>query len=177
LIKVFIATSLDGYIADQKGSVDFLYDYPDMEGEDMGYQAFTSSIDALVMGRKTFETVLGFEIEWPYTLPVFVWTSQLREIPTSLEGKVQLISGNAVNLVQQLKNAGLYTLYIDGGKTIQSFLVEDLVDEMTLTTIPVLLGSGIPLFTPSDKSIPFMCIASQHYANGVTQRTYRRKDR
>ncbi|MEY4029012.1 MAG: hypothetical protein RJA90_197 [Bacteroidota bacterium] len=86
MIKVFIATSLDGYIADLNGSVDFLYDYPDIEGEDMGYLAFIASIDALVMGRKTFETVLGFDVDWPYDRPVFVWTTELKEVPTLLEG-------------------------------------------------------------------------------------------
>jgi dihydrofolate reductase len=177
LIKVFIATSLDGYIADLKGTVGFLYDYPDIEGEDMGYRAFTSSIDALVMGRKTFETVLGFEIAWPYTLPVFVWTSQLSEMPMALEGKVHVISGDAVSLVRQLKQLGFNSLYIDGGKTIQSFLHEDLVDEMTLTTIPIILGAGIPLFSSLNHPLHFKCIGSQHYANGVTQSTYQRQHR
>ena len=177
MIKVFIATSLDGYIADLNGSVDFLYDYPDIEGEDMGYLAFIASIDALVMGRKTFETVLGFDVDWPYDRPVFVWTTELKEVPTLLEGKVHLMSGNAENLVQQLKASGFKNLYIDGGMTIRSFLEEDLVDEMTLTTIPVLLGSGIPLFISSEKKIPFTCIASRCFSNGVTQSIYRRKDK
>ena len=177
MIKVFIATSLDGYIADLNGSVDFLYDYPDIEGEDMGYQAFIDSVDALVMGRKTFETVLSFDVEWPYDLPVFVWSRQLKKVPTSLESKVHVVSGDPVEVVNQLKTLGFNTLYIDGGLTIRSFLEEDLVDEMTLTTIPVLLGSGIPLFISSEKKIPFICIASRCFSNGVTQSIYRRKDK
>lgn len=175
MIKVFIAISLDGYIADLNGSVDFLYDYPDTEGEDMGYLEFIASIDALVMGRKTFETVLGFDVDWPYDRPVFVWTTELREVPSLLEGKVHLISGSAGNLVQQLKTSGYNNLYIDGGMTIRSFLKEDLVDEITLTTIPVLLGSGIPLFAPTNGSISFTCIASRCFPNGVTQSKYKRK--
>jgi dihydrofolate reductase len=81
LNKVFIATSLDGFIADKNGSVDFLYEYPEPEGEDMGFYNFMFGIDALLMGRKTFETVLGFGVAWPYTKPVFVWSSTLKAIP------------------------------------------------------------------------------------------------
>ena len=99
MVKVFIAASLDGYIADQYGSVDFLYQYPEPAGEDMGYYNFMSTIDALVMGRKTFETVLGFGVEWPYTKPVFVWTSHLKSVPKELEPKVQLINGNPKQII------------------------------------------------------------------------------
>ncbi|NBO49599.1 MAG: dihydrofolate reductase, partial [Chitinophagia bacterium] len=138
MVKVFIATSLDGFIADKNGSVDFLYKYPEPSGEDMGYYNFMSTIDALVMGRKTFETVLGFGVEWPYTKPVFVWTTHLKSVPKELEAKVQFINGNPKQIISKLNEMNLHHIYIDGAKTIQSFLNEDLIDEMTITTVPLL---------------------------------------
>ena len=101
MVKVFIATSLDGFIADKNGSVDFLYKYPEPSGEDMGYYNFMSTIDALVMGRKTFETVLGFGVEWPYTKPVFVTSSSEvygKNISDSLKESDDRILGSPVTL-------------------------------------------------------------------------------
>lgn len=174
MVKVFIAASLDGYIADQHGSVDFLYKYPEPAGEDMGYNQFMSAVDALVMGRKTFETVLGFGVEWPYTKPVFVWTSQLKSVPKELEAKVQFIHGHPKHIISKLNEMNLHHLYIDGAKTIQSFLNEDLIDEMTITTIPLLLGSGIPLFNDITKEIKFKGVESKTYSHGVIQSIYKR---
>jgi dihydrofolate reductase len=174
MVKVFIAVSLDGYIADHHGSVDFLYKYPEPEGEDMGYHHFISTIDALVMGRKTFETVLTFGVEWPYSRPVYVWTSELKDIPSSLKDKVYLINGTPASIVEELSSLNHINLYIDGGKTIQSFLNEDMVDEMIITTIPVLLGSGIPLFSNTNKPLYFNCIESRSFSHGVTQSRYKR---
>jgi len=174
MVKVFIAASLDGYIADQHGSVDFLYKYPEPKGEDMGYNNFMSTIDALVMGRKTFETVLGFGVEWPYTKPVFVWTSHLKSVPKELEPKVQLINGNPKQIISKLNEKNLHNIYVDGAKTIQSFLNEDLIDEITITTIPSLLGSGIPLFNDIFKAIYFEGVASKTYSHGVIQSVYKR---
>ena len=174
MVKVFIATSLDGFIADQKGSVDFLYKYPEPSGEDMGYYNFMSTIDALVMGRKTFETVLGFGVEWPYTKPVFVWTTHLKSVPKELEAKVQFINGNPKQIISKLNEMNLHHIYIDGAKTIQSFLNEDLIDEMTITTVPLLLGSGIPLFNDISKEIKFEGVESKTYSHGLIQSVYKR---
>lgn len=174
MVKVFIAASLDGYIADQGGSVDFLNKYPEPTGEDMGYYNFISTIDALVMGRKTFETVLGFGVEWPYTKPVFVWTTHLKSVPKQLEAKVQLINGNPKQIISMLNEQNYQNIYIDGAKTIQSFLNEDLIDELTITTIPLLLGSGIPLFNDISKAIYFEGIESKTYSHGEIQCVYKR---
>jgi len=173
--KVFIATSLDGFIADKNGSVDFLYKYPEPEGEDMGYYQFMSSIDALLMGRKTFETVLGFGVAWPYTKPVFVWSSTLVAIPEDLNGKAFLIKGTPTELITQVNAMGHHHLYIDGGRTIRAFLEEDLIDEMIITTIPVLLGDGIPLFGHKGDMILFRCEESKCFSHGVTQSRYIRQ--
>lgn len=75
--SVFIATSLDGFIADKNGRIDWLHSIPNPENDDMGYVKFEEKIDALVIGRGTFETVLGFDVDWPYHKPVFVLSNKL----------------------------------------------------------------------------------------------------
>jgi dihydrofolate reductase len=167
--KVFIATSLDGYIADSKGKIDFLYSYPDPADSDMGYAAFMKEVDAMLMGRKTLETVLGFGIEWPYTIPVFVWSSTFTKVPAGLEDKVHLVSGTTKEVLNAVHSLGHSELYIDGGQTIQSFLQEDLIDEMIITTVPILLGAGIRLFGKIDSPLHFSCIESNHFSNGLGQ--------
>jgi dihydrofolate reductase len=143
---VYIATSLDGFIADKHNNIDWLHDIPNPEGSDLGFSEFMSRIDALVMGRNTLEIVLSFDIDWPYDKPVFVLSNTLNSVPSKLEGKVFLINGELQDVVKKLAIKGYHNLYIDGGKTIQNFLKEDLIDEMIITTIPTLLGGGIPLF-------------------------------
>lgn len=169
LNKVFIATSLDGFIADASGQVGFLDTFPMPEGDDMGYYAFIAQIDAILMGRKSFESVLGFGVEWPYTKPVFVWSSTLREVPEQLSSKVKLVSGGLNEILQTIHDAGYLNLYVDGGQVIQSFLRQELIDEMTITTIPVLLGAGIPLFGPLNEMIKFTCVHSKVYETGLVQ--------
>ncbi len=137
--KVFIATSLDGYIADKNGEIDWLHSIPNPDNLDLGYGEFTSQIDALVMGRTTFETVCGFDMEWPYEKPVFVLSNSLNTIPDEYKGKVELVKGDLKKVIEEIHSKGFNNLYIDGGKTIQSFLKEDLIDEMIITIIPYLL--------------------------------------
>lgn len=173
--KVYIATSLDGYIADQNGGLDWLHSIPNPENSDMGYADLTASIDALVMGRVTFETVCSFDIDWPYQKPVFVWSRTLKEVPVSLKDKVYLVKGTVGEILEQIHQKGFYKLYIDGGKTIQSFLKEDLVDRMTITIIPKLLGGGFPLFAELPSILDFECIDTQLFSNQVVQNTFVRK--
>lgn len=144
--SVYIATSIDGYIADKEGKIDWLHSVPNPENSDMGFGAFTATIDALVMGRNTFETVCGFDIPWPYEKPVFVLSNRLKTIPDDLKEKVFLVNGTLTEVLSKIHALGYKRLYIDGGTTIQSFLREDLVDELILSTIPVVLGGGVPLF-------------------------------
>lgn len=172
--KVYIATSLDGFIADTNGKIDFLDTFPFPENDDMGYNQFMSQVDAILMGRKSFETVLAFGVEWPYSKPVFVWSQTLQAIPDDLGDKVKLICGKVNEVLEHIHQAGYVSLYIDGGKTIQSFLREDLIDEMIITTIPVLLGGGVPLFGELDSLLKFSCVDSKVYANGVVQSRYAR---
>jgi len=172
--SIYIATSLDGYIADKNGGIEWLDTIPIPENEDMGYMEFTNRIDALVMGRATFETVLGFDVEWPYKKPVFVLSNSLNEIPESHKGKAYLIKGTLAEILEQIHKKGYVRLYIDGGITIQSFLKEDLIDEMIITTFPVLLGGGSRLFSELPKELEFDLVKSKVYFNQLIQQHFSR---
>jgi len=171
---VFIATSLDGYIADSHGGLDWLNSVPNPEQLDMGYEKFIGRVDALVMGRKTFETVCGFEGDWPYSKPVFVMSGTLDAIPEEYRGKATLINGRLTQVLGEIQDKGYHRLYIDGGVTIQNFLNEDLIDEMIITTIPVLLGGGSPLFSILPKELKFNLVESKVFLNEIVQNTYHR---
>ena len=173
--KVFIATSLDGFIADKNGDIEWLHSIPNPDGSDMGYGAFFSQIDALVMGRTTFETVCGFDMDWPYEKPVFVLSNTLTNVPDEYKGKAEIVNGTLIEILTKIYSKGCYQLYIDGGKTIQSVLKEDLIDEMTITIIPYLLGGGTPLFTETPKRLAFECVESKIYLDKVVQNYFVRK--
>lgn len=144
--KVYIATSLDGYIADKNGEIDWLNMVPLTEEAQAAFTDFMDTIDALVMGRNTFEMLTSFGGEWPYNKKVFVVSNSMNSIPYGYEDKAELIKGSPTEIVSKLNQKGYKDLYIDGGKTIQNFLKEDLIDEMIIATIPILLGGGKPLF-------------------------------
>lgn len=172
--KVFIATSLDGYIAEADGKIDFLHAYPDPVNEDMGWDRFIGGVDAILMGRRTYETVIGFGIEWPYNIPVFVWTSTLNETAAGLEEKVKLISGDTRQVIDLIHQLGYTRIYIDGGQVIQALLAEDLIDEMIITIIPILLGAGIRLFGDPGRPLMFKCTEARTFSNGTMQSKYER---
>ena len=174
MISVFIAQSIDGFIADKDGGLDWLQSVPNPTNDDMGYNAFLQRTDAIIMGRTTFEMVCGFDIPWPYTLPVFVLSTRLTEIPTKAQGKAEIIRGELKSIIETLKRRGLQNLYIDGGATIHGFLQENLVDELIITTIPILLGDGIPLFRQSSQQFNFHIHASEVFLNAIVQTSYRR---
>jgi dihydrofolate reductase len=167
--KVFIATSLDGYIADLDGKIDFLDTFPEINQIDSGYHSFLEKIDAILMGRKTFETVCGFGIDWPYKKPVFVISNTLSEIPEKYKGKVELANGTLPEIMALLQRKGFGRLYIDGGKTIQSFLQADFIDELVVTVVPILLGKGIPLFGPLESSLTFECKKTTLFLEKIVQ--------
>lgn len=170
--KVFIATSIDGYIADRKGGIDWLHSIPNPEGIDMGYGDFMAQVDAIILGRTTFETVCGFDIAWPYQKPVFVLSNSLTTIPEKYKGKAELVKGTLGEILETIYEKDCFTLYIDGGKTIQSFLEEDLIDEMTITTIPYLLGGGTALFADLPKRLEFECVKSQVFLGKIVQNQF-----
>lgn len=173
--SVFIATSLDGYIADKNGGLDWLQMVPNPDQKDLGYEKFINEIDALIMGRSTFETVCGFGVDWPYTKPVFVLSNTLKIIPNEYKGKAEIVSGSLSEVLDAIHNKGYKKLYIDGGATIQSFLKEDLIDELIISAIPVLLGGGIPLFGIHENRLEFEFVKSELYLDAITQVSYKRK--
>ena len=165
--SVFIATSLDGFIAREDGGLDWLPEAP----EPHGYDEFMATVDAVVMGRKTFEIVLGFGA-WPFTKPVIVLSSTLTEIVAPDGAVCEAMSGTPREIVERLTERGMTHLYIDGGVTIQRFLEAGLIQRMTITRIPVLLGSGIPLFGPLSRDVRWEHIATRAYPSGIVQSEY-----
>ena len=172
---VYIAKSLDGYISDRNNGLDWLHAIPNPDQIDMGYFALMDRIDALVMGRNTLDVVLGFDGAWPYTKPVYVLSNTLTEVPENVADKVFLVKGSLTEILETIHSNGHHHLYIDGGKTIQSFLAEDLIDEMILTTMPILLGGGARLFDELPQEISFKHVKSEVFLDAVTQDTYQRK--
>ncbi len=172
---VFIATSIDGYIADRNGNLDWLDDIPNPNQDDMGYYQFYEGMDALVMGRKTFEKVLSFDVDWPYDKPVFVLSNSLSKIPATYSDKAFLLQGNVTQVLSNIHHKGHQNLYIDGGYTITKFLEEDLIDEMIITTMPIILGAGIPLFGKITQSSDWQLNQTQTFLSQVVQNHYTKK--
>jgi len=170
--SAYVATSLDGFIARENGDLDWLPAGSGDDGEDYGYQAFMGSVDVLVMGRNTYEKVLTFA-EWPYgDKTVVVLTSRLLEVPGHLSSSVSSMSGAPAEVVRRLAERRARHLYVDGGKTIQGFLRAGLLHQLTLTRVPVLIGSGIPLFGPLRGDIRLRHIETRAFANGLVQSKY-----
>ena len=171
--SAFIATSLDGFIARPDNSIDWLEDASSDATEDYGYEAFVHSVGCVVMGRKTFERILTFP-EWPYQHQrAIVMSSTLESLPKSLGEQVQLYNGNVTDLMQLLDAEGETHLYIDGSRVIQAFIAARLLTDLTITTIPLLIGEGISLFGgPLPKDTRLTHIATKAYQNGFVQSQY-----
>jgi dihydrofolate reductase len=166
--SVFIATSLDGFIARQDGALDWL---PVNGGEPHGYTEFMATVDALVIGRKTFETVLTFDA-WPYEKPVVVLSTTLTEVKAPDGVVCEVMAGTPQEIVTRLSQRGLRHLYIDGGVTVQGFLRAGLIQRLIITRIPVLLGSGISLFGSLSHDIRLEHVATRSYPSGMVQSEY-----
>ncbi|ADG69527.1 bifunctional deaminase-reductase domain protein [Planctopirus limnophila DSM 3776] len=173
--SVFIATSLDGYIAREDGRIDWLEEAHRSAppGDDFGYQEFFDTVDVLILGRKTFETVWGFP-EWPYgEKRVVVLSQTLHQLPADCPPSVRIASQAPAEIVKSLERESFRRAYVDGGSTIQSFLAAGLVSDLTITSIPILLGSGIRLFGPLPEDLPLIHESTRAYPNGFVQTTYR----
>lgn len=166
--SAFVGTSLDGFIARPNGDLDFL---SPGDAEAHGYKEFMASVDALVIGRHTFETVLGFG-SWAYgKKPVFVLSTQPLA-PAPPDAVVERLSGDPADIVRQLAARGIRHIYVDGGITIQRFLAAGLIDRLIITRVPVLVGEGIPLFGPVPRDILLKHVATRQYASGLIQSEY-----
>lgn len=172
---VYIATSLDGYICDPDGSLDWLNTIPIPEGDDLGFSTFMERVDAVVMGRVTFEAVLGFGSGWPYPLPGIVLSTTMKFAPQEVAEHVQIARGSPNDIVVLAQGQGFENLYVDGGKTIQRFLVDDLIDELIITEIPLLLGGGERLFGQLGKRLAFELIGTEVLLGQLVKKHYRRK--
>jgi dihydrofolate reductase len=166
--SVFIGTSVDGFIARPNGNLDFL---PPGGGEPHGYEEFMATVDALIIGRKTFDTVLTFDA-WPYgEKRVFVLST--RPLPTTPPGAVvERMSGAPTDIVLQLCARGIRHAYVDGGITIQRFLQAGLIQRLIITRVPVLIGEGIPLFGALPHDIILEHVGTRQYASGLVQSEY-----
>lgn len=170
---VFIATSLDGYIAREDGSLDWLLSRDESEESDYGYADFMASVDTLVMGRKTFETVRGFGV-WPYaTKRVVVVSSGAPTVPGELKPAPEVLALAPEDLLRYLGESGSRRVYVDGGQTIQRFLRAGLIHELIITRVPVLIGSGRPLFGELPGDVELAHVETQVFANGLVQSRYR----
>jgi len=170
--SVYIATSVDGYIARPDGGIDWLESVEMPEGEDFGYAEFSASIDALIMGRNTFDVVAAMDVDWPYSVPVFVVSNRDLDIPAELADRVHHRSGTPTELCAALTGEGFEHVWVDGGQLITSFLAAGLISRLTVTTLPLLLGAGIPLFGQLDDDVRLSLVSAQGYSNGMTQSVY-----
>jgi dihydrofolate reductase len=168
-ISVFIGTSVDGFIARSNGDLDWL---PAGGGEPHGYTEFFASVDAIVIGRKTFETVLAYD-PWPYgDKRVVVLSSRPIDLSVVRGGKVEQLGGSPSQIVSQLAATGAHDLYIDGGVTIQGFLRAGLIQRLIITRVPVLIGEGVPLFGALPHDVRLRHVSTRHFPSGLVQSEY-----
>jgi len=168
-VSVFVGTSLDGFIARSNDDLDWL---PAGGGEPHGYDEFIATVDALVIGRKTFEKALTFDA-WPYAdKRVVVLSSRPVDLSRAKGGVVEQMAGPPAEIVAQLAASGAQHLYVDGGITIQRFLQAGLIQRLVITRVPVLIGGGIPLFGALPHDVRLRHVATRHYPSGLVQSEY-----
>jgi len=170
--SVYIGTSLDGFIARTDGNIDWLTQYANDEAVH-AYEEFMSSIDTIVIGRGTFEKILTFP-SWPYDKKAFVLSTTLKQLPDNLRQKAMLLSMKPKELLSYLSGKGFSSVYVDGGKLIQSFLQEDLIDDLIISKVPMLIGNGIPLFGFLNADLKFEHIRTVVQSNGLVRSYYKR---
>ncbi len=179
--SVFIATSTDGYIADENGGLDWLHvsgsqDADMSDNLDMGFADYISSVDCMIMGRKCMETISGFNLtpeQWPYgDIKIYALSNKRHATPDNLSDKVEMYSGDLSELMRQLELDGYKHAYIDGGSTITSFLNQQLINEVTITRVPVILGGGIPLFGNVEKAVQLREASAIVFPNDFIQTKY-----
>jgi dihydrofolate reductase len=169
IVSVFVGTSVDGFMARPNGDLDFL---PEGGGEPHGYNEFIATVDTIVIGRKTFETVLTFA-GWPYgDKHVVVLSSRPVDLSAVRGGVVEQMAGPPAEIVSKLAASGAQHVYVDGGITIQKFLHAGLVHRLTITRVPVLIGEGIPLFGALPRDVGLRHVATQHYPSGLVKSEY-----
>jgi dihydrofolate reductase len=179
--SVYIATSADGYIATPEGDVDWLHtagntDADMSDNPDMGFNDFIASVDCMIMGRKCMEVISSFNLtpeQWPYgETKIYVLSRSMKVPPENLRDKVEMYAGDIPKLISQLERNGFKHAYIDGGATITSFLNLQLINEMTISKAPVILGEGIPLFGKVNHNIKLINSEAIVFSNEFIQIRY-----
>lgn len=182
--SVYIATSVDGYIATPEGGVDWLDSAgkPDADmssNPDMGFADFIASIDCMLMGRKCMEVISSMNLtaqQWPYgNTKIYVLSNSLHAPPDNLSGRVEMYSGDIQDLINKLQDEGFEHAYVDGGSIITACLNLKLINEMTITTAPIILGAGIPLFGKIKHQIKLESTQALAFPNDFVQVKYRVK--
>jgi dihydrofolate reductase len=179
--SVFIATSADGFIAREDGNVEWLHSSGKPEADmgdnaDMGFNQFIASVDCMIMGRKCMEVIASMNLtdeQWPYgDIRIIVLSNTLKEAPVGIKERVEMYSGDIRQLVNKLEHDGFKHAYIDGGKTIQTFINLKLINELTLTQVPILIGKGIPLFSELANDVSLENAQAQAFPNNYIQLKY-----
>lgn len=171
---VYCGVSLDGFIARADGAIDWLEIETSEADGDMGWSGFLASVDHIVMGRATFEQFVGFGV-WPYeSLRITVLSSTRATVPMEMREKAECSALAPTELLAKLAADGHKRVYIDGGKTVQSFMREDLIDELVVTTLPVLIGDGISLFGPIPADMAWQHVSTEAFVSGFVRSTWRR---
>ncbi|NKF49290.1 dihydrofolate reductase [Shewanella sp. WXL01] len=180
--SVFIATSIDGYIATEDGNVDWLEQAGNQQADmsdnpDMGFNEYINSVDCMIMGRKCMEKIASFNLtdeQWPYgKLPIYVLSRTMTKPPQNLVGKVEMVNDGIEALLSRLELQGLKHAYIDGGATICAFINLQLIERMIITQAPVVLGKGISLFNDIKSPVSVTQVSAQSYPNDFVQVSYR----
>jgi dihydrofolate reductase len=171
--NVYIGTSLDGFIARVDGNFDWLTQFAN-EDAIHAYKEFMNRVDAIIIGRGTFEKILTFS-SWPYEKKAFVLSTTLKQLPDTLKDKATLLSMKPKDLLTYLSGMGFSSIYVDGGKVIQGFLKEDLIDNLIISKVPVLIGNGIPLFGFLSDDLQFKHIRTEVQSNGLVRSYYMRE--
>jgi dihydrofolate reductase len=168
---VYVVESLDGYIADKNRTVSWLKQIENPKNDDYGFADFMEKIDVVVMGANTFKEILEFDI-WAYNKPVCILSYDKNIIPEELKDKAFQMSGDILEIYEELQDKGFKNFYIDGAEVIQSFLKHNLIDEMYITRAPMLLGGGISLFKYLEKQITFEFLGSEVFQNSLVKNHY-----
>lgn len=168
-VILFIAMSLDGYIATKEDSIDFL-SMVEQEGEDYGYAEFVKSVDTVILGRKTYDKVISMGFEYPHAdKDVYIMT----RLERPAIGRFRFHTGDLSRLIQDLKGQVGKNIYCDGGSEIANELMKnDLIDEFIISIIPVLLGDGIKLFKDGRPMKELKLVTSRQFGSGLTQLHY-----
>ena len=172
--SAYFAASLDGFIAKDDGSIDWLNNATAAtpNGEDYGFQSFMDTVDTLVVGRKTFEQVLTFG-QWAYgDTPVVVLSHRPLSFSAEVPESVSHSSESIVALCDRLASNGVEHIYVDGGATIQGFLAAGLLNEITVTVIPAILGGGISPFSQLDTEVALTMLHAEVFDFGFVQIRY-----